>query len=210
MPLPAIREPLTAHAVAAAPVEAVLHQLDSSADGLSGAEAFERLERYGPNAFRTHHVSAWAVLARQLNNAVLILLAITAALSYFLGDHTQALIIGVILAASIGLGFINEYRAEQAAAALHSRIRHTAIVRRDGRFVDVDVRDLVPGDVIGLSLGQAVPADVRLIQTAALECDESILSGESTGSEKSPTPVAADAALTDMTDLAFMGTIVSA
>ena len=54
------------------------------------------------------------------------------------------MIIGVILAASIGLGFFNEYRAEQAAAALHSRIRHTAIVRRDGRFVDVDVRNLVP------------------------------------------------------------------
>ncbi len=196
--------------MAAAPVEQVLRQLDSSADGLSGAQVRERLTQYGPNAIRTHRVSAWAVLGRQLNNAVLILLAVTAVLSYFLGDDNQALIIVLILAASIGLGFFNEYRAEQAAAAMHSRIRHTAIVRRDGRFVDVDVRDLVPGDVIQLSLGQAVPADVRLIQSAALECDESILSGESTGSEKSPLPVPADAALTDMTDLAFMGTIVSA
>ena len=208
--VPVIREPATAQATAAASVKQVLRRLDSSADGLSSAQACERLAQYGPNVIRTHHVSAWAVLARQLNNAVLILLAVTAVLSYFLGDHTQALIIGAILAASIGLGFFNEYRAEQAAAALHSRIRHTAIVRRDGRFVDVDVRDLVPGDVIRLSLGQAVPADVRLIQTDALECDESILSGESTGSEKSPTPVPADAALTDMTDLVFMGTIVSA
>ncbi|WP_197509291.1 cation-transporting P-type ATPase, partial [Mycobacterium sp. E3247] len=201
---------MTAHAVAAAPVDQVLDMLSSSADGLSSAEAAARLAQHGPNAIRTHRVSAWAVLARQLNNAVLILLAFTAVLSYFLGDHTQALIIGVILSASIGLGFFNEYRAEQAAAALHSRIRHTAIVRRDGNFVDVDVRDLVPGDVIRLSLGQAVPADVRLIQTAALECDEGILSGESTGSEKSPTPVGTDVALTDMTDVAFMGTIVSA
>jgi len=208
--LPAIREPLTAHAVAAAPVEQVLARLDSSAEGLSSDQASERLAQHGPNAIHTHRVSAWAVLARQLNNAVLILLAVTAVLSYFLGDDNQALIIGLILAASIGLGFFNEYRAEQAAAALHSRIRHTAIVRRDGTFVDIDVRNLVPGDVIRLSLGQAVPADVRLIQTAALECDESILSGESTGSEKSPTPVGADAALTDMTDLAFMGTVVSA
>ena len=203
MPLQAIREPLTVHVVAAAPVEQVLRQLDSSADGLSGAQVRERLTQYGPNAIRTHRVSAWAVLGRQLNNAVLILLAVTAVLSYFLGDDNQALIIGLILAASIGLGFFNEYRAEQAAAAMHSRIRHTAIVRRDGRFVDVEVRDLVPGDVIQLSLGQAVPADVRLIQTAALECDESILSGESTGSEKSPLPVAADAALTDMTCLLY-------
>ena len=94
--------------------------------------------RTGRNVIRTHRVSAWAVLGRQLNNAVLILLAVTAVLSYFLGDHNQALIIGVILAASIGLGFFNEYRAEQAAAAMHSRIRHTATVRRDGRFVDVE------------------------------------------------------------------------
>ena len=209
-PVPAIREPVTAQTVAAASVEQVLRRLDISADGLSDAQARERLAQYGPNAIHTHRVSAWAVLVRQLNNAVLILLAITAVLSYFLGDHNQALIIGVILAVSIGLGFFNEYRAEQAAAAMHSRIRHNATVRRDGRFVDVDVRNLVRGDVIRLSLGQAVPADVRLIQTAALECDESILSGESTGSEKSPTPVGADAALIDMTDLAFMGTVVSA
>ncbi len=210
LPIPAIREAVTAQAVATASVQQVLRWLDSSTDGLSSAQVHERLAQYGPNAIRTHRVSAWAVLARQLHNAVLILLAFTAVLSYFLGDDNQALIIGVILSTSIGLGFFNEYRAEQTAAALHSRIRHTAMVRRDGRFVDVDVRNLVPGDVIRLSLGQAVPADMRLIQTAALECDESILSGESIGSEKSPTPVPADAALTDMTDLAFMGTIVSA
>jgi len=188
-PSSAISQALTAGAVAAAPVEQVLRSLDSSAAGLSSAQASERLAQHGPNAVRTHHVSALAVLARQFRNAVLILLAFTAVLSYFLGDHTQAVIIGVILAASVGLGFFNEYRAERAAAALQSRVHHTAIVRRDGKFIDVDVTNLVPGDVIRLSLGQAVPADVRLMETSALECDESILSGESTGSEKSPTPV---------------------
>ena len=76
----------------------------------------------------------FAVLGRQLRNAVLILLAATAVVSFFLGDSTQAIIIGVILVASIGLGFVNEYRAERAAAALHSRVRHTAVVRRDGQF----------------------------------------------------------------------------
>ena len=206
----AISEALTAGAVAAAPVEQVLGWLDSSEAGLSGGQAAERLARFGPNAIRTHHVSAWAVLGHQFQNAVLILLVVTAVASYFLGDHTDAVIIGVILAASVGLGFVNEYRAEKAAAALHSQVHHTAIVRRDGTFIDVDVTDLVLGDVIRLSLGEAVPADVRLIETTALECDESILSGESTGSEKSPAPLAAGVALTDMSDVAFMGTIVSA
>ena len=202
--------PLTAAAVSAAPLADVLGWLDSSADGLSGAEVSARRVRYGPNAVRTHSVNALAVLGRQLRSAVLILLAATAVVSYFLGDSLQAIIIGVILAASIGLGFVNEYRAERAAAALHSGVRHTAVARRDGTFVAIDVTELVPGDVIRLSLGEVVPADLRLIEVNGLECNESILTGESMGSEKSPEPVPADAELAESTDLAFMGTIVSA
>ncbi|OBH27617.1 magnesium-translocating P-type ATPase [Mycobacterium sp. E342] len=196
--------------VAAAPLDEVLRRLDSSAAGLSSPEAAARLTRYGPNAVRTHRVNAFAVLGRQLRNAVLILLAATAVVSYFLGDSMQAVIIGIILAASIGLGFINEYRAERAAAELHASVHHNALVRRDGEFVSLAVSELVPGDVIRLSLGEAVPADVRLIDVTGLECNESILTGESTGSEKAPHPVPAGTDLADASDLAFMGTIVSA
>ena len=209
-PTPAPPDTLTAARVAAAPVDEVIGWVDSSAQGLSSAEVSARRARYGPNAVRTHHVNAFAVLGRQLRSAVLILLAGTAAVSYFLGDSLQAIIIGVILAASIGLGFINEYRAERAAAALHSGVRHTAVARRDGAFTAIDVTELVPGDVIRLSLGEAVPADLRLIEVTGLECNESILTGESMGSEKSPQPVPADAELAESADLAFMGTIVSA
>lgn len=201
---------MTATQVAAASVDDVLRRLESSVDGLSGTEASARLARYGPNAVRTHRVSALAVLGRQLRSAVLILLAGTAVVSFFLGDSMQAVIIGVILVASIGLGFVNEYRAERAAAELHGGMQHKAVVRRDGEFVSLLVTELVPGDVIRLSLGEAVPADVRLIDVSGLECNESILTGESTGSEKSPQPVPADAELAESTDLAFMGTIVSA
>src|SRR6478672_11786247 len=141
---------LTAGRVGAATVPEVLLWLNTSEGGLSGAEASARLLRYGPNSVRTHRVSAVAVLGRQLRSAVLGLLAATAVLSYFLGDSSQAIIIGTILAASIGLGFVNEYRAERASAALHSRVHHFAVVRRDGHFIKVDVTDLVPGDVIRL------------------------------------------------------------
>ncbi|OBC00408.1 magnesium-translocating P-type ATPase [Mycobacterium sp. 852013-50091_SCH5140682] len=201
---------LTARQAAAASVDEVLAALNSTTAGLSNTEASTRLARLGPNAVRTHQVKALAVLGRQLRNAVLILLAATAIVSFFLGDSMQAAIIGIILTASIGLGFFNEYRAEQAAAALHSRMRHSAVVRRDDQFVSVDVATLVPGDVIRLTLGEAVPADVRLIESTGLECNESILTGESIGSEKSPNRVAGDADLADCTDLAFMGTIVNA
>ena len=120
--------------MASATPEEVLGWLNSSRAGLTSTEAVARLARYGPNAVRTHRVSAIAVLGRQLRSALLLLLAATAALSFLLGDSTQAVIIGTILVASVGLGFVNEYRAERAAAALHSSLRHTAAVCRDGRF----------------------------------------------------------------------------
>ncbi len=201
---------LTVPAVAAAPLADVLRRLETTADGLTSAEAAARLARVGPNSLRTHRVSAWAVLRRQLNNAVLILLAVTAVVSFFLGDATQAIIIGIILVVSIGLGFLNEYRAERASAALHSRVRHTALARRDGRYVKLDVNALVPGDVIQLTLGELVPADVRLITVNGLECNESILTGESTATEKSAAPAPDGVDLADAGDLAFMGTVVSA
>jgi Mg2+-importing ATPase len=201
---------LTAEVLAAAPLADVLSWVDTSTDGLTSSEAVARLAKFGPNSLRTHRVSAWAVLRRQLNNAVLALLAATAVLSFFLGDSTQAVIIGVILAVSIGLGFLNEYRAERATAALHSSVRHNALVRRDGHYVKLDVNELVPGDVIQLALGELVPADVRLVTVNGLECNESILTGESTATEKSTTPTAPDPSLAECVDLAFMGTVVSA
>jgi magnesium-transporting ATPase (P-type) len=102
------RAAVTTGRAGAAPVREVLQWLDTSEGGLSGAEASARLLRNGPNAVRTHRVSALAVLGRQLRSAVLGLLAVTAVLSFFLGDSQQAIIIGIILAASIGLGFVNE------------------------------------------------------------------------------------------------------
>ena len=145
----AIIERMSSAQAASAQLPELMARLGSSADGLSSVEATSRLTAYGPNAIRTHHVSALAVLRRQLNNAVLLLLAGTAVLSAFLGDDTQSIIIGIILVVSIGLGFVNEYRAERATEALHSRVRHTAVVRRDGDFVKVDVTELVPATSSG-------------------------------------------------------------
>ncbi len=195
--------------IASAQVAEVLAGLDTSAGGLSSTAAAERRQRFGPNSVRSHHASALQVLSRQLANAVLWLLAGTAVVSVFLGDTTQAVIIVAILAASIGLGFVNEYRAERAAEALHSRVRHTTLARRDGRFLELDINELVPGDVIRLALGEAVPADCRLLEATGLQTNESILTGESTAAEKSPVAVAAGAELAACSDLAFMGTIVA-
>lgn len=194
--------------IAGVPATEALATLNTSWDGLTGSEAATRRARFGPNVVRTHHVSALAVLRRQFANAVLGLLAATALLSYFLGDDAQATIIGVILALSVGLGFVNEYRAERASAALHSAMRHATVVIRDGHDVRVDVADLVPGDVIRLALGELVPADVRLLDVNGLECNESILTGESTPVEKTGEAICSGEQ--SPANVAFMGTVVSA
>jgi Mg2+-importing ATPase len=135
----------------------VLAACDSSQDGLTAGEARDRLSLVGPNAIRTHHAQPLRVLARQLNSPVLILLAVTALISFFLGERTDTLVIGTILLASIGLGFLNEYRAERATEALHSQVTHTAVVQRDGARCKVDVITLVPGDIVHLALGESCP-----------------------------------------------------
>jgi Mg2+-importing ATPase len=201
---------LAAADAAARPVPEVLAALSSGPSGLSSEEARVRLATIGPNAVRTHHARALALLLRQLRSALLVLLLAAAAVSFFFGERTDALIIGAILAASVGLGFANEYRAERAAEALHSQIRHTAVVVRDGRALEVPVTELVPGDVIRLKLGEVVPADVRLIEVNGLECEESVLTGEPAAVEKRTAAVDAASPLAELASCALMGTVVRA
>ena len=105
---------------AARGVDEVAAALGSTPDGLSSAEAARRLALLGPNALRTHKANGWAVLGRQLRSPILILLVVTAAISLFVGQTTDSIVIGVIVIVSVGLGFGNEYRAERASEALHS------------------------------------------------------------------------------------------
>jgi len=185
----------------------VLSRLGSGPDGLSSADVAERLRQFGPNALGTHRVRATAVLLRQIRNPILILLLGAALVSALTGGGTNAVIIAVIVALSVGLGFVNEYRAEVAMAALRAQIRQEAEVRRDGRASRVPETNLVPGDVVSLRIGDLVPADLRLLKVDALECDEGLLTGESMPVAKSVAPIA-DPQPQDQPGCAFMGTIV--
>jgi Mg2+-importing ATPase len=178
--------------------------------GLSADEAARRRAAHGPNAVATHRASAVAVLSHQLRSPLLLLLVLAAAASALVGEHRDALIIGVIVTLSVGLGFGNEYRAERAAAALHSQVRHRALVVRDGTAALVDVEDLVPGDLVHLRVGDIVPADLRLLEAEELECDESVLTGESLPVAKSTDPVGSGTPLAELTGVALMGTVVHA
>ena len=196
------------HQAAAQPWDTVLADLNSSTAGLTESEAARRRAQIGHNALRTHKADPWLVLGRQFRSPVLILLFVTAAIALTVGDTTNAIVIAVILTVSVGLGFGNEYRAERASDALHSRVSHRVVVVRNNTVEETTVVELVPGDIVQLGVGTVVPADIRLITTRDLLCDESILTGESLPVSKSADPASSTASLSDLTSCVFMGTIV--
>jgi Mg2+-importing ATPase len=177
--------------------------------GMTSQEARRRLIAAGPNAIPARHARAFRLLLRQFRSPLLLLLLGASVLSASLGDTNDAMIIGVIVLLSAGLGFANEFRAARAAEALRDQIQHTTVVRRDGHPLPLNVADVVPGDVVTLKLGDVVPADLRLIEVSELECDESVLTGEGAPVEKTTNPAPAGAALADLESCALAGTIVS-
>lgn len=199
---------ITARDAAARTVDEVLQGLDTSAAGLGSAQALARRSVVGPNAVRTHHAQPLGVLVRQFRSPLMALLLVAAAVSFVVGQRTDAVIIGSIVVASVVLGFVNEYRAERASEALHSQLRHQAVVRRDGAWCSLDVTELVPGDVIRLEMGAVVPADVRLLSAISLSCNEAVLTGEAAAVDKDPAAVPARAPVAELRSCAFMGTIV--
>ena len=140
-------------------------------------EAQRRLLALGANAVRTHHAQPLRVLGRQLASPVLILLAVTATVSFFLGQRTDTIVIGVILLASVGLGFVNEYRAERATDALHSQVAPRSVVVRGGARPRGRRHGPGPRRRRRCALGEMVPADLRLLTTTGLQCDEACSPG---------------------------------
>ncbi|MFE3260196.1 magnesium-translocating P-type ATPase [Nocardia sp. NPDC059091] len=195
---------------AARPADRILTALATGDEGLTESEYAGRARLFGPNAIQAHRARIVPVIARQLRSPLLLLLAVTALVSFFLGERSDAVVIGVIVAMSVGLGTVNEFRAEQAAAALHERIRHRVVVTRAGQARSVDLAELVPGDIVQLRPGELVPADMRLLSVTGLQCDESVLTGESEPVIKSTDPVAAGSPVSELACCALMGTVVAA
>ena len=176
--------------------------------GLTSQEAAERLTRDGANSVPTHRASAARVLWGQVKSPLLILLAVAAILSMATGDVADATIILVILAMSVSLGFWNEYKAQRTADSLQDRITHTTVVVRDGVQKEIDVSHVVRGDLVHISLGHVVPADLRLIQATNLSCDESAVTGEAQAADKGTAAVSGSPGLGDLPCCALMGTVV--
>lgn len=145
--------------------------------GLSRAEAARRLRRYGPNTTADVEIPVWRVLAGKFVAPVPCLLEAAIVLQLVLGEYVEASVIGLLLVFNAAIGFFQEGRAQATLAALRSRLALNASVLRDGAWQIVPAADLVPGDVVKLTLGSVVAADVRIGQ-GAVQLDQSTLTGE--------------------------------
>lgn len=201
--------PALIQAASQSPQEA-LRTLESSPDGLSTEQAQERLERFGPNTV-TQEVQfrQLRLLAHALANPLVILLTILAIISILTGDLRAACVMFLMVFLGVSLRFIQEFRADQAAARLKAMISVTATVLRDGRFQEIPLSQLVPGDIVRLTAGDMIPADVRLLTAKDLFVNQAALTGESYPVEKfvDPDPHPPRSPL-DLRNICFLGTSV--
>jgi len=196
------------------PLEQILDELDTDTDGLSTAEAENRLDEFGPNELqREEGVSPIRILISQFQDILIYLLFIAALISVAVGflpgqepEYVEAVLILGILVANGLFGFIQDYRAERAIQALRDLSTPDATVRRDGERRDIDSVSVVPGDVIVIEQGDAIPADARLIESTALETNESALTGESANVPKEPGTVDTETPVADRSNMVFMNT----
>ncbi len=176
-----------------------LHSVSSALDimsidpshGLSDEGARTRRDRYGPNRLaEAEKRPAWMLFLDQFRSFLIVVLIGGAVVAGLVGDLKDVIVIGAVLLINATLGFIQEYRAESSLAALTSMLSPTARVRRNGVVTEIDAAEVVPGDIALVEAGDRVPADGRLIVTAACEIDESSLTGESAPVQKQTDAIA--------------------
>ena len=194
--------------------EEVLKSLDTSIDGLSTAQAKERLDAYGYNELdEGEKRSLLSKFIDQFKDLMIIILLVAAALSVITeGMHglTDACIILAVVVLNAAFGVYQEGQAEAAIEALKNMSSPLASVRRDGNVVEIDSRELVPGDIVLLEAGDVVPADMRLLEAASLKIEEAALTGESVPVEKDVTEtVEAEAGIGDRVNMGYQNSNVT-
>ncbi|MBI9046086.1 MAG: cation-translocating P-type ATPase [Anaerolineaceae bacterium] len=189
----------------------VLQNLKTNQDkGLSEEEVQERLQKYGKNELIDRGgKSPWKILWEQTSAIMTVILIIAAAISMFLGDLEDAIAILAIVILNIVLGFTQEYRAEQAMAALKKMSVPFVKVRRNDHILEISSSLLVPGDIVFLETGNLVPADGRIVESINLRVQEAVLTGESEPVEKTIESFEGNLALGDQRNRVFSGTVVT-
>jgi len=190
--------------------EAVLEKLGTGKNGLSSTEAKDRLARYGQNLLKEAPKKSPVLLFLKQFTDVLVLILIAAAfISASTGDVTDTIVIIFIVFLNATIGFTQEYRAERAMDALKKLEAPFVTAIRDGLLTRIPSQDIVIGDIIELSAGEKVSADLRLIESFNLNAEEAALTGESLPVEKNTKPIEGTTALADRKNMSFMGTIIT-
>lgn len=186
-------------------------QMGTSEKGLTNEAVKKKREVFGPNELlEKKKKAAWQIFLLQFKDFMILVLIAAAIISGFIGDLTDALIILVIVFLNAILGFVQEYRAEKAMEALKKMATLQAQIIREGITVSLPSVEIVPGDLVLLEAGNAVPADLRLTETYSLHIDESALTGESVPVDKNEAVIAdGDIPLGDRLNLAYKGTLVT-
>jgi Ca2+-transporting ATPase len=197
----------------AVPVEAVVAALATDpAAGLTADEAAARLARWGPNELvERGRKPAWRLLAEQFANTMILVLVAAAAVTAAIGDLKDTAVILAIVVLNAVVGFVQEYRAEQAMAALKAMAAPSVQVLRDGHVRLVPAAELVPGDLVVLAQGDVLAADLRLVEAVALRVNEAALTGESEPVTKAtePLPEVDPSQVAERRNMAFRGTAVT-
>jgi Ca2+-transporting ATPase len=180
-------------------------------NGLQKKDVEERLERFGLNEIiESKRRPAWHLVVDQFRDFMIIVLLVAAVISGFIGDLLDTIAILVIVILNAMVGAVQEFRAERAIAALKEIATPLVSVMREGERQEVPTTQLVPGDILFLEAGDIIPADSRLIETAELEINEAILTGESIAVTKGNTVIEAKKTLLgDLSNMAFKGTHVN-
>jgi P-type Ca2+ transporter type 2C len=190
--------------------EALFEHLNSGREGLDATEASQRLERTGPNSLEAEDgVSPWRLLARQVHNPLIYLLACAAVLSLLIGHRVDAAVIAGVIVLNTLLGFFQEWRAEGALNALRKMAAHQARVSREATTLEILASQVVPGDVLVLETGDRVAADARVLSGENLKTDESALTGESEPVGKQPASMEAATPMADRHNMVWMSTNVT-
>ncbi len=202
-----------AEAARAEPAEA-LRLLETSPEGLKEAVAAERLEQFGPNEVSKEKHNAWSQrLWHSVRNPLVILLTVLASISFYTAqetsDYVGAWLMVLMVILGVALRFIQESKADSAAAKLKAMIKVTATVVRDGQAAEVPLQCLVPGDLVKLSAGDMIPADVRILSAKDLFIIQATLTGESLPVEKFDLrETRENISPLEFTNLCFLGTSV--
>lgn len=191
-------------------IEEVLQEFGTSKEGLSKSEVVSRQEKYGPNELqKDHKTTPLKIFIAQFKNGLILLLVFAGILSLALNEVVESIAIFAIILLNAILGFIQEYRAEKAIEALEQITAPTTKVIRHGKEKKISTKNIVPGDIVVLEMGDIIPADGRIIEASSLQTNEASLTGESMPVQKNTEIIERKVAITEQKNMGFKGTDVT-